>query len=160
MGRTASRSGRRENYVIAEKALATAGVESLSERTVTTLSGGENQRVAFARVIAQADPVGPDSVVLLDEPTAAMDIAHAEAALTTARDLAARGGTVGIVLHDLDAAACYADQVVLMWHGRVHRAGSVTEVCTDELLSQVYGTPIEVVPHGARLRVGPRRDAS
>lgn len=155
MGRIALTSRSDDDAVM--QALTLAGITEFADRTVDTLSGGEHQRVAFARVIAQAMPVGSDSVILLDEPTAAMDIAHAEATLTLARDLAHRGAAVVMVLHDLDAAAAYADQLILLHHGRIYRAGTVAEVCTAEQLSEVYGTAIEVVDHDGRLRVAPHR---
>ncbi|QAY59857.1 heme ABC transporter ATP-binding protein [Microbacterium protaetiae] len=159
LGRTAWPSDpTRDDRIVAE-ALAQTGLEHLAEREITTLSGGERQLTALARVIAQATPVGEHSVVLLDEPTAAMDVAHAEATLSLMRAVAADGAAVAVVLHDLDAAAAYADHLVLMHQGRVRAEGTVAEVCTGELLSEVYGTPIEVFEHGGRVRVAPRRGA-
>lgn len=157
MGRIAWGSTPAADGEIVASALDLAEITSFAERTITTLSGGERQRVAFARVIAQAMPVGEGSVILLDEPTAAMDIAHAEATLRAIRELAARGVAIGIVLHDLDAAAAYADRVVLMDRGQVVAAGEVATVCAAETLSRVYGTPIETFTHGGRLRISPAR---
>jgi len=156
MGRTAH-GPRADGDAIVDETLAAAGLLALRDRQVTTLSGGELQRVALARTIAQATPITRDSVILLDEPTAAMDIAHAEETLVLARDLARRGAAVVAVLHDLDAAAAYADQVVLLNQGRVRQVGTVAEVCTADLLSEVYRTPIDVHTRGGRPRVGPRR---
>ena len=138
-------------------ALELIGLSEFADRPITTLSGGETQLVSFARIIAQVAPVDERSVVLLDEPTAAMDVAHAEATLTTARHLASLGAAIGIVLHDLDAAAAYADQLVLMAKGRVKRTGPVGAVCHAPLLSEVYGSPIEVYDHQGTLRVAPHR---
>lgn len=157
MGRTVRNDSAAGDDRVAMEALGTIGLYSFADRAITTLSGGEHQLVALARVIAQATPVGDDSVVLLDEPTAAMDVAHAEATLTTARLLASQGAAVGIVLHDLDAAAAYADRLVLMSHGRVRSIGTVGEVCLEPLLSEVYGSPIEVYDHDGNIRVAPRR---
>ncbi len=142
---------------IAMEALELIGLADFADRPITTLSGGETQLVSFARVIAQVAPVDENSVVLLDEPTSAMDVSHAEATLTTARHLASLGAAVGIVLHDLDAAAAYADQLVLMANGRIRRAGTVDAVCHAPLLSEVYGSPIEVYEHRGTLRVAPHR---
>ncbi|HET8930338.1 MAG TPA: heme ABC transporter ATP-binding protein [Acidimicrobiales bacterium] len=157
MGRTVWNDGAAADDRVAMEALEAIGLTPFADRAITTLSGGEHQLVAFARVIAQVAPVGDNSVVLLDEPTAAMDVAHAEATLTTARLLASQGAAVGIVLHDLDAAAAYADRLVLMSHGRVRSIGAVGEVCHEPLLSEVYGSPIEVYDHDGNIRVAPRR---
>lgn len=119
----------------------TTDVSHLLDRTVPTLSGGERGRAAFARVLAQTT-----GVLLLDEPTAALDIRHQEALLQTARDRAAAGDAVVIVLHDLGAAAAYADTVTLLSRGRVAAAGTVDEVMTAERLTDVYEHPIDVLP--------------
>lgn len=157
MGRTVWHESAATADALAMDALQRIGLASFANRTITTLSGGEHQLIAFARVIAQITPVTTDSVVLLDEPTAAMDVAHAEAALSMARDLADQGAAVGIVLHDLDAAAAYADRLVLLSEGRVRSTGPVTEVCDEVLLSEVYAAPIEVYNHNGNVRVAPRR---
>jgi iron complex transport system ATP-binding protein len=157
MGRTVWNDRAGAEDAVAMDALETIGLTSFADRSITTLSGGETQLVAFARVIAQVTPVGESSVVLLDEPTAAMDVAHAEATLVTARLLASQGAAVGIVLHDLDAAAAYADRLVLLHRGRVRSTGAVGEVCVESLLSEVYGSPIEVYDHAGDIRVAPRR---
>lgn len=157
MGRTVWNDRPGAADAVAMEALETIGLAGFADRAITTLSGGETQLVAFARVIAQVTPVGESSVVLLDEPTAAMDVAHAEATLVTARLLASQGAAVGIVLHDLDAAAAYADRLVLMHQGCVRRTGTVGDVCVEALLSEVYGSPIEVYDHAGAIRVAPRR---
>jgi iron complex transport system ATP-binding protein len=160
MGRTPWRKLKVDDEAAVEDALTLAGIRHLAERDITTLSGGERQRAALARVIAQATPVASGSVILLDEPTSAMDVAHTESALVLMRELASRGAAVGVVLHDLDAAASYADRLVLLEHGRVRSVGTPTEVCVPEVLSEVYGTDVEVIHAGGRLRVGPVRPAA
>ncbi|MFJ3956719.1 heme ABC transporter ATP-binding protein [Arthrobacter sp. NPDC090010] len=159
MGRTPWRKQRADDRAAVAGALRMTGLSHLAGREVTTLSGGERQRTALARTIAQATPVTAGSVVLLDEPTSAMDVAHAEATLALMRDLAAQGAAVCTVLHDLDAAASYADRLVLMERGRIRAQGRFEEVCRPELLSEVYGTAVEVLDAGGRLRVGPARSA-
>lgn len=123
-------------------ALARTGVEHLVDRDVTTLSGGELARVSLARVLAQDCPI-----VLLDEPTDALDLGHREQVLSLAAELARDGGAVLAVLHDLDLAAAYADRVVLLHDGRVVAEGRPEEVLTASLLGDVYDHPVEVVPH-------------
>ncbi|WP_083521623.1 heme ABC transporter ATP-binding protein [Arthrobacter luteolus] len=156
MGRNAWRRTERaaQDETVVDNAISATGIGHLSARSVTLLSGGERQRTALSRVLAQEG-----SVLLLDEPVSAMDIAHQEQTLQTCRRLAAEGAAVAVVLHDLDAAAAYADWLVLLHHGQVHAAGTVADICRAEVLSEVYGTPIEVfrTQEGGRLRVAPRR---
>jgi iron complex transport system ATP-binding protein len=123
-------------------ALARTGVEHLVDRDVTTLSGGELARVSLARVLAQDCPI-----VLLDEPTDALDLGHREQVLSLAAELARGGGAVLAVLHDLDLAAAYADRVVLLHDGRVVAEGRPEEVLTASRIGDVYDHPVEVVPH-------------
>ncbi|MCX7620034.1 MAG: heme ABC transporter ATP-binding protein [Acidimicrobiales bacterium] len=111
----------------------------LSGRAYTTLSGGEQARVAMARVDAQRT-----SLVLLDEPTAALDIRHQQLVLQRARALAADGAAVVVVLHDLNQAGWCADRIALLDEGRVATLGPVNSVLTPGTLSAVYRYPIEV----------------
>lgn len=144
MGRAAWRTtdASADDDSIVESALQQTDVVELAGRDVTTLSGGEQARAALARVIAQRSPI-----VLLDEPTAALDIAHQERVLELAGELAAAGGAVVIVMHDLDAAATHADHVVILERGRVVAAGPPAAVMTSDILSSVYAHPIDVVQH-------------
>ncbi len=117
----------------------------LAGRIFATLSGGEQTRVIMARVFAQAAPV-----VLLDEPTTALDVAHQERVLNEMRQLAAEDACVVAVLHDLNSAAFHADRIVLMNAGIVRAEGSPAEVLRAELLSDVYGQAMTVVEHPTR----------
>lgn len=157
MGRTALNTSGAHDEMVANRILEQTQLMHLADREVTTLSGGERQRVAYARVLAQSSPISHGSVVLFDEPTSAMDIAHAEATLHHARELASDGAAVGIVLHDIDAAAAFADQLILMDRGRVRASGGVLDVCTPETLSDVYGTPIDVRADASGIHIGPNR---
>lgn len=125
---------------IIDSALAAADATHLAGRDVITLSGGERARVALARVLAQQTPV-----IMLDEPTAALDIKHQEQVLGLVRSLAQQAHVaVIVVLHDLNAAAAYCDHIVCLAGGKVAAAGSVAEVYTDTTLSDIYGWPISV----------------
>jgi iron complex transport system ATP-binding protein len=126
-------------------ALAATDVAHLSGRVTATLSGGEEQRVSLARVLAQQAPV-----MLLDEPTTALDIGHQELVMRALRDAALRGAAVVCVVHDLNLAAVFADQVVLMRHGAAAAAGAPRAVFTEVALSEVYDHPIRVVDHPFR----------
>ncbi len=117
----------------------------LAGRVFATLSGGEKTRVVMARVFAQTAPL-----VLLDEPTAALDVAHQERVLREMRQLAAQETCVIAVLHDLNAAAFHADRIVLMAEGTIRAEGSPAEVLRAELLSAVYNQAMTVVQHPTR----------
>ncbi|MEU4569420.1 heme ABC transporter ATP-binding protein [Micromonospora sp. NPDC023956] len=130
-----------DDEAIAE-AMRLTGVESFPGRVFSALSGGEQARVALARVLAQRTPM-----LLLDEPTAALDLHHQELVLTLARDRARSGDTVVVVLHDLGLAAAYADRIALLAGGRLVADGSPADVLLPESLSTVYRHEIEVLPH-------------
>ncbi len=130
-----------DDAVVAE-AMELTGTTTFADRPFPALSGGEQARVALARVLAQRA-----SVLLLDEPTAALDLRHQEAVLGAARQRARAGDAVVVVLHDLGLAAAYADRVYVLAAGRVRGQGSPADVFTGELLTDVYGHPIEVLAH-------------
>lgn len=128
------------DYDIAMEALDLVGMASMANRSMTTLSGGERQRVHLARALAQLHEarLAQSGVLLLDEPTAHLDLAHQHKTLLLARRLASEGLAVLSVLHDLNLAATYADRVMLMHHGRLMAAGSIENVLTDSLLREVF----------------------
>ncbi|GAB3707325.1 heme ABC transporter ATP-binding protein [Nocardiopsis oceani] len=123
-------------------AMERTGITHLAERRFPTLSGGERARVMLARVLAQ-----DTDLLLLDEPTAALDIRHQELVLSLARTLASHGGAVIVVLHDLGLAAAYAHRVAVLSEGRVAAQGTPNDVFTASLLSSVYQHEVEVLPH-------------
>lgn len=145
-----------EDGSIIDSALRAAGVDHLSERDVTRLSGGEKARVTFARVLAQRA-----QVMLLDEPTAALDIAHQEALMQCVRAKAQAGIAVVAVMHDLSLAGAYCDRLVLLHDRGVFAAGPVDAVLTSDNLSHVYECAVDVFagPSGARV-VSPRRNVT
>lgn len=123
-------------------AMAATEVTDFAGRPFSALSGGERARVALARVLAQRAPL-----LLLDEPTAALDLRHQELVLRICRERAAAGDAVVVVLHDLGLAAAYADRAAVLHDGRIAAAGPPAEVFQDALLSRVYRQPVEVLPH-------------
>ncbi|MFI6865660.1 heme ABC transporter ATP-binding protein [Nocardia sp. NPDC050406] len=130
-------------------AMAATDVTHFASRPFPALSGGERARVALARVLAQDTPT-----LLLDEPTAALDLGHQEQVLALARDRAAKGAAVVVVVHDLGVAAAYADRVAVLDAGRIAADGPPRQVLTTELLTRVYQHPVEVLDHpvtGAQL---------
>ncbi|WP_416371200.1 heme ABC transporter ATP-binding protein [Streptomyces sp. MB09-01] len=123
-------------------AMAATEVTEFAARPFSALSGGERARVALARVLAQRAPL-----LLLDEPTAALDLRHQELVLQICRERAAAGDAVVVVLHDLGLAAAYADRAAVLHDGRIAAAGPPAEVFEDALLSRVYRQLVEVLPH-------------
>ncbi|WP_243696133.1 heme ABC transporter ATP-binding protein [Labedella phragmitis] len=132
-----------------------AEVTTLLERRITELSGGERARVAFARVRAQSC-----EIVLLDEPTASLDIRHQERVLARLADHADAGGAAVVVLHDLDLAAAYADRVVVLDGGRVRADGPPHVAFTSALLTDVYRHPLSVQVVDDDVHVRPVRHVS
>lgn len=130
-----------DNSAIAE-AIKAADIGHLGNRRVPSLSGGERARVSFARVMA-----GRTGMLMLDEPTAALDLGHQEAVLTLARERAAAGDAVLVVLHDLNLASAYADRIALLRAGRIVACDTPDRVLTAGIVSDVYQTPVEVIPH-------------
>ncbi|MFJ3085435.1 heme ABC transporter ATP-binding protein [Streptomyces sp. NPDC086838] len=124
------------------EAMAATEVTEFAGRPFSALSGGERARVALARVLAQRAPL-----LLLDEPTAALDLRHQELVLRICRERAAAGDAVVVVLHDLGLAAAYADRAAVLHEGRIAVAGPPAEVFSGELLGRVYRQPVEVFPH-------------
>ena len=129
-----------DDVLIAKNALAQVGAADLSDRWMDQISGGEKQRVILARALAQ-QPL----LLLLDEPTLHLDIAAQVDLLHSLRRLAAENRyTVVVVTHELNLAAEYADQVVLMQRGRCLRVGPPASIYQRELLEQVFQTPLTV----------------
>jgi iron complex transport system ATP-binding protein len=135
-----------DNKAIAE-ALEKADVEHLVERRFNQLSGGERARVSLARVLAQRTPV-----VLLDEPTAALDLKHQESVMKTVREIAGQGRAVVVVVHDLSVAAGYADRVAMVVEGKIAAVGSPREVITAKRVSEVYGVAVDIETVGSPAR--------
>ena len=124
------------------QALALTGVTDLADRDVDTLSGGQRQRVWVAMALAQAT-----DLLLLDEPTTYLDVAHQMELLELLRDLnASRGTTIVMVLHELNLAARFADHMVAMSEGRIAVVGTPAEVLTEETVHEVFGWPCRVIP--------------
>lgn len=149
----------------AAECLRTVGLLDIADRLYTHLSGGERQRVHIARALVQLAIADRDqrepSILMLDEPTASLDLAHQGVILAEARRQAREGRAVLAVLHDLNLAAAFADELVLMSAGRVQVAGTATAVLRDDVLSRAYGCDIRtntmpadgvpfILPHARR----------
>ncbi|TSB17668.1 ABC transporter ATP-binding protein [Streptomyces benahoarensis] len=130
----------REDEAAVREALDATGTTELAAERLDRLSGGQRQRCWLAMVLAQHTPV-----VLLDEPTSALDLGHAVDVLTLVREVAAAGRTVVMVLHDLAAAARYADTVVAMKDGRVIAQGAPHHTVDAALVKEVYGLDADIL---------------
>ena len=125
-----------------EEALAATDTLDLADRPVDELSGGQRQRVWIAMALAQQT-----DVLLLDEPTTFLDVAHQVEVLDLLTDLnRTRGTTIVMVLHDLNLAARYTDNLVALREGRLVAQGPPSEVVTPELVQEVFGMAAQVVP--------------
>lgn len=129
----------RDDAAVAD-ALAAGEVTAFAGRPVTSLSGGERARAAFARSYAQEC-----GIALLDEPTASLDIRHQHRVLARTRERVRRGGAAIVVLHDLGLAAAYADRIALLEAGRLAAVGPPREVLDPDVLTRVYRHPIDVL---------------
>lgn len=127
-----------------DAALAVTEVAELAQRIFPTLSGGEKARTSLARVLAQRV-----HTLLLDEPTAPLDLRHQEVVMSLARSCTNEGGCVGVVLHDLGLAAAYADRVVVLSGGRIRADGPPQDVLTEDLVSDVYQQKVLIHTHPA-----------
>jgi iron complex transport system ATP-binding protein len=125
-----------------DAALAEVELSDFRERIITTLSGGEQQRAHLARVLVQlayGEAAHGSGVLLLDEPTASLDLRHQLDVLATARRRAERGVTVIAILHDLNLAALFAERVIVLDRGRMAGDGPPSAIITDAILEDVFG---------------------
>lgn len=133
---------------ILDQAMRAAGVERFASRAYTTLSAGERARVQLARVLAQIWEPSPDGrarFLLLDEPTASLDLAHQHDVLGAIRQFATTGAGVAMVLHDLNLAMRYADRVLLMKDGRIDSTGPVREILDVTHIERVFDVQVDLL---------------
>ena len=137
-----------------DEAMAATHVTDLADRVVDELSGGQRQRVWLAMALAQQTPI-----LLLDEPTTFLDIAHQVEVLDLCAQLHADGRTLVAVLHDLNQACRYATHLVAMRDGAIVAQGPPAEIVGEELVERVFGLPCRVVedPEAGTPLVVPRR---
>jgi len=129
-----------------ERAIARTNLGAFADRAVDTLSGGERQKVWLALMLAQTT-----RCILLDEPTSALDVAHEAAMLALVRETCLeRGVTVVVVLHDINLAARNCDDIIALRAGRLVAQGPVEAIMQPEVLGEIYGVPMGVLPHPTR----------
>jgi iron complex transport system ATP-binding protein len=134
-------SERRSDYAAVDAAISRLDLRDLRDRRLDSLSGGERQRAILARSLAQ-----DARILLLDEPTTALDVGRQQQALEVVDELRADSGlTVLSAMHDLTLAGQYADRLLLLDQGRLVASGSAQDVLTPPLISEHYGADVEVV---------------
>lgn len=142
MGRGASN---RNGAEIVTRSLTRTDALPFESRIFPSLSGGEQARVSLARVLAQQTPI-----LLLDEPTSNLDLRHQEMVMTLARNLAAAGGIVIVIAHDLNLASAHADRIALMRDGSLVAIGTPWETLTGPRLEAIFGCAVSVTKHPLR----------
>ena len=151
----AGAGGRERDLAVAQASLAATGTGHLADRVYTTLSGGERRRVQLARVLAQigfpaTNGRGAGRYLLLDEPTAGLDLAYQHTTLETAREAAGRGVGVVAILHDLNLAAVYADRIAVLHGGHVAAEGTPEKVLTESMVRDSFNLSVRIIPHPVR----------
>lgn len=127
---------------MAESALDAVDLSGFHDRIIGTLSGGEQQRVHFARVMVQlacGEAENGPGILMLDEPTASLDLRHQLDLVAVARQCAARGTTTIAIVHDLNLAALMAERIIVLSHGRLAADGAPSDTINDATLGRVFG---------------------
>lgn len=150
MGRMPHETGNDADWQIVREVLQAVDATHLALRSYLQLSGGERQRVHLARVLAQLWPGADGQVLLLDEPTSMLDPLHQLSVLDAVRRFADRGASILLILHDLNLAARYCDQLMLLSDGRTQACGTPEEVLRPAPLAHVFGIEVLVQRHPER----------
>ena len=133
----------RDDIEIVERVMELTDTWRLRDREVGSLSGGERQRTLVAMALAQETPV-----MLLDEPTASLDLAHQTGVMNLIRNVQRhRNGAIIVAMHDLTLAAQYCDRLLMLSEGRVYVEGTPEAVLTTENVSTVYGAEVFILQH-------------
>ncbi len=134
------RKYRKDDFAIAEQAMKQMGISHYGDRMMRELSGGMRQKVYIAMALAQQS-----DVILMDEPTTYLDIGQQFLLADTIRDLAQKGKTLVLVLHDLILALKLADQIAVMQNGKIALIGKPNEISESQLLKEIYGVSVKSV---------------
>jgi heme transport system ATP-binding protein len=149
LGRTPHDTGLKRDEEICMAALKAVDALHLRSRVYTQLSGGEKQRVQLARVLAQIwepDPAGK-RLLILDEPTSSLDLAHQQQILMAITGLAKQGCAIVIVLHDINLAARFADKILLLNGGRIAAQGTPEQVLQPAVIKGVFDVDVHIIRH-------------
>lgn len=144
LGRIPHRTSRRCNERIVEEVINSLSLDNLVDRIYTTLSGGEKQRVQIGRILCQVWDNIDSAFIFFDEPTAELDLAHQLRFFDTVKMLAARGASISLVLHDINLASRFSDELILLKSGKTLAIGSPREVVTRANIRDAFSVQAEV----------------
>ncbi len=144
LGRIPHRTSRRCNERIVEEVINSLSLDKLVDRIYTTMSGGEKQRVQIGRILCQVWDNIDSAFVFFDEPTAELDLAHQLRFFDTVKMLAARGASISLVLHDINLASRFSDELILLKSGKILAIGSPREVVTRANIRDAFSVQAEV----------------
>lgn len=163
IGRYPHQTDGTENARVVQEALHATGLQDFAERLYQTLSGGEQQRVQMARVMAQLHSRDTDTpkYALLDEPTASLDLAQQHGLLDLARQLCQKNIAVLAVLHDLNLALQYADRILFLKKGETIAYGTTAEIVNREIIERTFSHPVRLLRESGQTIIVPevRREA-
>jgi len=148
MGRIPHQLHHVKNEQVVDDVIERLNLSSLKNRIYTTMSGGEKQRTQLARVLVQLWDRLPDGYFFLDEPNSAMDLAHHQHLFRSLRYVADEGASVLVVLHDINLALRYADQIGLMSEGKLIAFGKPEDVVQPKLINQTFSVDVELLDTG------------
>ena len=144
LGRIPHRTSRRCNERIVEEVIDSLSLDKLVDRIYTTMSGGEKQRVQIGRILCQVWDNIDSAFVFFDEPTAELDLAHQLRFFDTVKMLATRGASISLVLHDINLASRFSDELILLKSGKILAMGSPREVVTRANIRDAFSVQAEV----------------
>ncbi|GAB1257298.1 heme ABC transporter ATP-binding protein [Aurantivibrio plasticivorans] len=149
LGRIPHNSGQRVDAQIVGDAMDLLDIGTLAKRNYTQLSGGEKQRTQLARVMAQVWRAqdATTRLLLLDEPTTALDLGHQQQLMKIIQDFAKQGVAILMVVHDINLAANYADYTLALSNGNTFRQGPTADVLKEDMLSSLFDASISVIHH-------------
>ncbi|MGQ9464490.1 MAG: ABC transporter ATP-binding protein [bacterium] len=131
-----------EDVLAIEWAINQTQIRELCKRPINSLSAGERQMTVIARALAQQP-----ALLLLDEPTAHLDIRHQSAIMELLKILNNQGITIIVVNHDLNLASLFCERLILLYKGRLHKIGAPKEIINKETIAEVYGIEIDIIQH-------------
>ena len=151
LARIPHKTGVKRDREIVDQALELMDIASLKNRLYTELSGGEKQRVQLARVLAQIwsadDSPSGERLLILDEPSSALDLGHQQDLMNAVKEFAKQGVGVAMVLHDINLAARYCDKLLALLASKTLAYGSVENVITPHNVKQLFGIDAHIIAH-------------